>query len=154
MGTINEGILLGDSGYPLIKYILTPYLHPETRSQRNYYASHIRTRNCVKRFIGILKRRFPVLSVELRTKLLTTLTIIVETALLHNIAVETKKHIPPEDLTLHQYMRNRRQNRNVRIQNQIRIHVDNEHTSKGYRNAITQQHFACKYILINLLYYL
>lgn len=152
MGTINEGILLGDSGYPLRRYLLTPYLHPETRGQRNYNASHIRTRNCVERMFGVWKRRFPVLSVGLRTKLQTTLTIIVATAVLHNIAVETKDNLPAEDLTLHQYMIERRRNRNVRINNEIRIHVDNEHTAVAYRNAITQQHFACKYILIHFFF--
>ncbi|KAJ4425713.1 hypothetical protein ANN_27909 [Periplaneta americana] len=117
MGAIDEGILLGDSGYPLRKYLLTPYLHPETRPQHNYNAAHIRTRNYVERMIGVWKRRFPVLSLGLRTKRQTTLTIIVATAVLHNIAVETRDQLPPEDLTLHQYITERRRNRHIRNQN-------------------------------------
>lgn len=145
MGAIDEGILLGDSGYPLRKYLLTPYLHPETRPQHNYNAAHIRTRNCVERMIGVWKRRFPVLSLGLRTKRQTTLTIIVATAVLHNIAVETRDQLPPEDLTLHQYITERRRNRHIRNQNLVPIHMENEQTAAAYRNAFAQQHFACKY---------
>ncbi|XP_069687300.1 putative nuclease HARBI1 [Periplaneta americana] len=142
MGAIDEGILLGDSGYPLRKYLLTSYLHPETRPQHNYNAAHIRTRNCVERMIGVWKRRFPVLSLGLRTKRQTTLTIIVATAVLHNIAVETRDQLPPEDLTLHQYITERRRNRHIRNQNLVPIHMENEQTAAAYRNAFAQQHFA------------
>ena len=153
MGRINEGILLGDSGYPLRKYLLTPYLQPQTRAEHNYNAAHIRTRNCVERMFGVWKRRFPVLSIGLRCKRQTSLTIIVATAVLHNIAVETRDQLPPEDLTLHQYIRQRRRNRNIRIHNQVPIHINNEHTAVAYRNAITQQHFACKYFTFIYYFY-
>lgn len=141
MGTVNEGILLGDSGYPLRKYLLTPYLHPETQAENNYNTAHIRTRNCVERMIGVWKRRFPVLSLGFWTKRQTTLTIIVATAVLHNIAVDTRDELPPDDLPLYQYIRERR-NRNDGNQNHVPLQVDNEHTAVSYRNAIAQQHFA------------
>ena len=129
IGTINEGILLGDSGYPLRKYVLTRYLRPETRAQHNYNAAHIRTRNCVERMIGVWKRWFPVLSLGLRTKLQTTLIVIVATAVLHNIAIETRDELAPEDLTLYEYVTERRRNGNVEIENHISLHIDNEHTA-------------------------
>ncbi|KAJ4442334.1 hypothetical protein ANN_03920 [Periplaneta americana] len=91
--------------------------------------------------IGVWKRRFPVLSLGLRTKRQTTWTIIVATTVLHNIAVETRDQLPPEDLTLHQYITERRRNRHIRNQNLVPIHVEIEQTAAAYRNAFAEQHF-------------
>lgn len=79
-----DGVLLGDSGYPCRPYLMTPLLNPRTRPERSYNVSQIRTRNTVERTFGVLKRLFPCLSMCLRTKLETTLTIIVATAILYN----------------------------------------------------------------------
>jgi hypothetical protein len=53
----------------------------------NYNTAHKSTRNCIERCFGDWKRRFPCLSLGLRTKLENTLTIIVATAVLHNVAI-------------------------------------------------------------------
>jgi len=48
---------------------------------------HARTRGIVERTFGIWKRRFPCLSKGLQTKLLTSTTIIVACATLHNLSL-------------------------------------------------------------------
>ena len=78
------GVLLGDSGYPCRQYLMTPIIAPQTRPERMYNCAQIRTRNTVERMFGVWKRMFPCLSQTLRTKLETTLTIIVATAVLYN----------------------------------------------------------------------
>lgn len=77
--------MLGDNGYPCLRYLLTPLLETRTLAEVRYNGSHIKTRNTVERMFGVWKRRFPCLSNGLRTKVQTTLPIIVATAVLHNI---------------------------------------------------------------------
>lgn len=51
--------LIGDSGYPLQPYLMTPFQNPEEGSPEfRYNNSHSRARNCIERCIGILKMRF------------------------------------------------------------------------------------------------
>ena len=64
--TLEDGVLLGDSGYPLQPFLMTPYLHPRDRSQRRYNVAQRKTRCIVERTIGILKRRFHILHSEIR----------------------------------------------------------------------------------------
>ena len=71
------GILLGDSGYALRPYLLTPILNPQNAAERRYNYAHIRTRNTVERLFGVWKRRFPCLETGLRVKKETALVIIV-----------------------------------------------------------------------------
>ncbi|CAH1970137.1 unnamed protein product [Acanthoscelides obtectus] len=65
-GVHAAGLLLGDNGYPLKNYLMTPFLSPQTIGQQNYNRAHIATRNTVERQYGVLKRRFPVLATGLR----------------------------------------------------------------------------------------
>lgn len=102
--------LLGDSGYKLEKYLLTPFLNPTNVHERNYNKCQIKTRNTVERQYGVWKRRFPCLKFGLRTKLQTSLTVIVATAVLHNIAILTRDEEPPEDVLLTDYFSRRRLN--------------------------------------------
>ncbi|GFT07343.1 nuclease HARBI1 [Trichonephila clavipes] len=57
--------LLGDTGYACEKYLLTPFGNPRSLSEARYNKSHVLTRNTIERKYGILKRRFPCLSVGL-----------------------------------------------------------------------------------------
>jgi hypothetical protein len=54
-GTIPEGWLLGDSGYPLRLWLLTPVINPTTRPEERYNTAQIKTRNIVERSFGVLK---------------------------------------------------------------------------------------------------
>lgn len=128
---------LGDSGYPLKSYLLTPFANPVTRIQNLYNESHIRTRNCIERTNGVYKRRFPVLCYGLRCSLNNSLTVIVATAVLHNIALSMNEGLPPPPVGINaeelDYLIHQQQ-----------IPVDNLHQNVMYdfRNDIVNNHFA------------
>ncbi|XP_066984532.1 putative nuclease HARBI1 isoform X2 [Macrobrachium rosenbergii] len=97
------GHLLGDSGYPCRKYLLTPLPNPTGRSEEAYNISHSRTRNTVERAFGVLKRRFGYLGGRVRTNLETTKAIIVASMVLHNIAVRTRViRVENEQMAVHE----------------------------------------------------
>ncbi|VDI67347.1 Hypothetical predicted protein, partial [Mytilus galloprovincialis] len=52
-----HGWLLGDSGYPLRPWLLTPVINPTTRQDQRYNTCHMR-RCAVERSFGVLKSRF------------------------------------------------------------------------------------------------
>lgn len=81
-----DGILLGDSGYPLKPWLLTPYLNPRNRSEERYNHAHCKTRNTVERNFGVLKRRFHCLHGELRMSPARVCKIIGACVVLHNMA--------------------------------------------------------------------
>jgi len=76
-------------------YLLTLLINPITRAEQLYNESQIRTRNCVERRIGVWKRQFPSIASGLRCKWQTSLSIIVATAVLHNIAIQMNEPEPP-----------------------------------------------------------
>lgn len=94
-GAFPNCVLLGDSGYAIRNYFLTPLANPTNRAQTLYNESLIRTRNIVERSIGVWKRRFPVMAYRLRLKMETVLAIIPATAVLHNIAKDMHEPEPP-----------------------------------------------------------
>ncbi|XP_050689013.1 putative nuclease HARBI1 [Eriocheir sinensis] len=86
--------LLGDAGYPLRRYLMTPVSFPDNAHERAYNYSHSQTRNTVERAFGTLKRRFGYLGKRVRTSLDTTKTVVVACVVLHNIAVKTRLVLP------------------------------------------------------------
>ncbi|KAK4876009.1 hypothetical protein RN001_012431 [Aquatica leii] len=91
-----NSVLLGDSGYALMQYMLTPVLNPNTVHEQGYNEAHIKTRNVIERAFGIWKRRFPCLSLGMKLKKQTVLQIITATAVLHNLCIILKDELPHE----------------------------------------------------------
>lgn len=97
-GDYRNFIIIGDSGYRNTRYLATPYIVAPSDLHNVYNESHIRTRNVIERTFGVIKRRFPVLSLGMRVKLRTVKMIIVACAVLHNIAVDEKELVPEINL--------------------------------------------------------
>lgn len=56
----NDFVLVGDSGYPISRNILTPLGNPRTKPEDLYNESQNRIHNPVERAFGVWKRRFPI----------------------------------------------------------------------------------------------
>lgn len=94
-GKWGNSLIVADSGYANSLHVVTPFLNPQNDIEELYNESIIRTRNPVERSYGVLKRRFPVLSLGLRLKLETTQAVIVACCVLHNIACDNNDIDPP-----------------------------------------------------------
>jgi len=92
-----DGRLVGDSGYPSLRYLLTPFLNPATPAEERYNRCQILTLNPVERTFGVWKRRFPCLTKRRPNELTTTVMIIIACAVLHNIAVLQEDQLPDDD---------------------------------------------------------
>ncbi|XP_016663902.1 putative nuclease HARBI1 [Acyrthosiphon pisum] len=75
-GKWGNSLIVADSGYKNTSHIVTPFINPRGNIEELYNESIIRTRNPVERTYGVLKRRFPILSLGLRLKLTTSQTIL------------------------------------------------------------------------------
>lgn len=93
-GEFTDSLLVGDSSYPVKRYLITPLQNVNNEAENLFNKSQIRTRNVVECSYGIWKRRFPGLAFGLRLKLDTTMAVIVATAVLHNIACDENKWEP------------------------------------------------------------
>jgi hypothetical protein len=57
-GQIQDGWLLGDSGYQLQPWMLTPLANPHGRGEERYNRRHKQARSAIERAFGLLKVRF------------------------------------------------------------------------------------------------
>uniref|UniRef100_A0A8W8IF33 Putative nuclease HARBI1 n=1 Tax=Magallana gigas TaxID=29159 RepID=A0A8W8IF33_MAGGI len=94
---VEDGYLIGDSGYACSMFLITPYLHPANLSEEAFNTAHCRTRNAVERVFGWWKRRFHVLHSEIKMKPAKVCKIIGACAILHNIAISLKEEMDDED---------------------------------------------------------
>lgn len=83
-----QGILLGDSAYPLTPYLIIPYPHPpNSRPKGLFNRALCRGRGSIERCIGVLKRRWACLSRQLNCKYTRVPSIIVACSVLHNLCI-------------------------------------------------------------------
>lgn len=81
-----QGSLLGDSGYGIAPYMMTPYSNPNTAAERHFNREHARNRVVIEQAFGQLKRRFPILRYGIRLKLANAPKCIIACVVLHNVA--------------------------------------------------------------------
>ncbi|XP_052790083.1 putative nuclease HARBI1 [Mya arenaria] len=83
-----DGLLLGDSGYPCRKYLMTPYANPRNLSEERFNTALCRTRVLIEQTFGMLKRRFAVLKYGIRTTPDRAAVYVASCAMLHNFGFE------------------------------------------------------------------
>ena len=88
---LEDGVLLGDSGYACTTYLMTPFLNPTTQQQEQYNRTHKVTRCVIERTFGLLKRRFHILHSEIRMAPDRVCTIIAACCVLQNIAINMRE---------------------------------------------------------------
>ena len=93
------GVFLGDSGYMLRDWLLTPILNPRNQQERAYMDAHCVTRSTVERCIGVLKRRWHCLHGEIRLSPAKACKVICACVMLHNRATELRLPPPAGDDT-------------------------------------------------------
>lgn len=54
-GRFGPYLILGDSGYPCLRYLMTPFLNPNTPAEEAYNRAQISTRNTIERCFGVQK---------------------------------------------------------------------------------------------------
>ncbi|XP_044005886.1 putative nuclease HARBI1 [Aphidius gifuensis] len=80
-----DGLLLGDAGYPSLPFLMTPVAQPNTPQEVLYNESQIRTRGHIERLFGIWARKWPFISGSRFKHRENTFAAIVALAVLHNI---------------------------------------------------------------------
>lgn len=86
-GIYGDGLLVGDAGYAVNNYLITPLRTVRSPAENVFNEAQIRTRNPIERCFGVLKRRFPVLSLGIRLNIEKVEATIVAAAIIHNIAL-------------------------------------------------------------------
>lgn len=78
--------LIGDSGYGISPWLMTPFKPPQNDLERHYNLIHAQDRVIIERVFGQLKQRFPILKNKVRVSLDKVPKIVVCCAVLHNIS--------------------------------------------------------------------
>ncbi|XP_065200775.1 putative nuclease HARBI1 [Planococcus citri] len=85
-GEFGNDLLVGDGGYGVRNYLITPLRNPITAAEKKFNFAQIRTRNPIERTFGVWKRRFPILAVGINLEVTSVEMVVTATAVLHNIA--------------------------------------------------------------------
>ncbi|XP_054259636.1 putative nuclease HARBI1 [Macrosteles quadrilineatus] len=86
MRTTRNTVLIGDDGYGLEPWLMTPFSVLDNESESKFNKLLKKERVVIERCFGQLKRRFPILQYVCRVKLEKVPKIIVACVVLHNIA--------------------------------------------------------------------
>ena len=89
------GMLFGDSGYPTEPWLMTPFKTPQTPTQRLFNRKLSSGRVKVEQSFGIMKRRFPCITLRMRLKPERCVPIIMAVTVLHNIGIDMGDILPP-----------------------------------------------------------
>lgn len=90
-------ISIGDRGYPLTRWLMTPLTNPQTPQELRYNEAHAVTRAVIERTNGVLKARWLCLDHRGRTLLYApekVCKIIMACCVLHNISIKRGLPIP------------------------------------------------------------
>ncbi|XP_067867166.1 putative nuclease HARBI1 [Heterodontus francisci] len=96
-----QGSILGDKGYPLMTWFLTPVRNPSNDAEEDYSTCHNSTRVTIEQAIGMLKMHFHCLDRSGAALQYTSDRIgliVVVCCVLHNIAVQRGKVLQAEEL--------------------------------------------------------
>lgn len=92
----SNALLLGDIGYGITPWLLTPYRNPHTPEEIAYNNLHAKERVIIERCFGQLKQRFPILQYKVRVELNKIPSVIISCVILHNIAKYLNDNLPED----------------------------------------------------------
>ena len=95
--------ILGDSGYPLTRWLLIPVRNPTTRAEERFNSVHMHARSCVERCNGVLKMRWRCLTKPVMFRPERAARIIVACGALHNFALKHRMPFPEESNDPYQF---------------------------------------------------
>jgi len=130
-----ETCILGDSAYPLLPQLLTPYRDNGNlnQAQRNYNYCHSVTRNVVERAFGTMKSKFRRLEKIELNNVEQICNMILSACVLHNFCIEENEYDDDDD--------NEKMADESRDPNRFVCVGSSRPDAEAKRNAIAQQIF-------------